>query len=140
MSVLPTTTPNVNEVYGFADSVIYTREPSYTRKLTESRVTSHIDNLEAYKQAVYKILNTERYKYIIYSWDYGVELLDLIGKPVVYVVPELEARLIEAIMQDDRTLSVDSFEFDTSKFGVVSVTFRCVSIFGDTQITTSVEY
>jgi hypothetical protein len=69
-----------------------------------------------------------------------VELLDLIGQPVYYVVPELEARIIEAIMQDDRTISVDSFDFDTSKFGVVSVTFRCVSIFGDTQITTSVEY
>lgn len=140
MSVLPTTTPNVNEVYGFADSITYTREPSYTRKLTETRVNGYVDKLEAYKQAVYKILSTERYKYVIYSWDYGVELLDLIGQPVAYVVPEIEARIIEAIMQDDRTVSVDSFEFDTSKFGVVSVTFRCVSIFGETEITTIVEY
>ncbi|MFQ8776837.1 MAG: DUF2634 domain-containing protein [Roseburia sp.] len=26
------------------------------------------------KQAIYNILNTERYQYIIFSWDYGVEL------------------------------------------------------------------
>lgn len=140
MSVLPSTIPTVDDVYGVTDYVRYGREPSYTHKLTETRVVGKVDELEAYKQAVYKILSTERYKYIIYSWDYGVELLDLIGRPVAYVVPEIEARIIEAIMQDDRTLSVDSFEFDTSKFGVVAVTFRCTCIHGDIEITTSVEY
>ena len=140
MSVLPSTVPTVEDVYGVTDYVKYGHEPSYTHKLTETRVFGKVDELEAYKQAVYKILSTERYRYVIYSWDYGVELLDLIGQPVAYVVPEIEARIIEAVMQDDRTLGVDSFEFDTTKFGVVAVTFRCTSIHGNVEITTSVEY
>lgn len=138
-TILPTRTPTVDEVYNFTDNIVFVREPSYTRKLGETRVLNNIDKLEAYRQAVYKILSTERYDYIIYSWNYGVELKDLIGKHVAYVVPELEARIIEAIEQDDRTIMVTDFEFDTSKYGVVAVTFTCVSIFGNTEINLNVE-
>lgn len=138
-TVLPTQIPDVDEVYNFVDSINVSREPSLTRKIRETSVGGEIDNLEAYRQAVYKILSTERYKYIIYSWNYGVELNDLIGKPIAYVVPELEARLKEAIMQDDRTIDVNNFEFDTNKSGVVAVTFNCVSIHGDANIEINVE-
>ena len=138
-TVLPTRVPTVDEVYDFSDSITFVREPSLTRKLKEEHVVGHVDGLEAYKQAVYKILNTERYEYIIYSWNYGVELKDLIGKHVAYVVPELEARITEAIMQDDRTIGVGGFDFDTSKFGVVAVTFTCTCIHGETNIELNVE-
>ena len=82
--------------------------------------------MEAVKQAVYLILSTERYQYIIYSWDYGVELLDLIGKPVPYVMSELQRRIKEALTQDDRITDVVDFEFEQhgkqlhTKFTVVS--------------------
>lgn len=135
MSVLPTSSENVNLPMDF----YFVREPSFTYKYTEDSVAGYVNNLEAYKQAVYKILNTERYDYIIYSWDYGVELKDLIGKHIAYAVPEIERRVTEAIMQDDRTVSVSEFEFDTSKFGVVAVTFKCTSIYGDVEINTNVE-
>lgn len=42
-----------------------------------------MDGMEAVKQAVYKILQTERYKYVIYDWNYGVELEDLLEKQSV---------------------------------------------------------
>lgn len=48
--------------------------PSYTYKLDDTRVRGYVDGSEAVKQAVYKILMTERYKYIIYGFNYGVEL------------------------------------------------------------------
>ncbi len=35
---------------------------------------------EAIKTWVYKTLKTERFRYLIYTWDYGSELDDLIGK------------------------------------------------------------
>lgn len=73
------------------------------------------DGLEAIKQAVYLILNVERYRYVIYSSNYGVEFDDLLGKPVPYVLPELKRRIEEALTQDDRITSVDGFEFETKK-------------------------
>ena len=99
--------------------------------LDGNRINGICDNLEAVKQTVYKILNTERYKYIIYSWNYGIELVDLFGQPMLYVCPEVERRVQEALLQDDRITAVDSFDFDISKRGVVAVSFTVHSIFGD---------
>lgn len=132
-TVLPTATNAIDTDYTSAADFYYIQQPSYTYKLNESTVHGYVDELAAYKQAVYKILNTERYEYIIYSWNYGIELKDLFGQSIYYVVPELERRITEAIMQDDRTVSVTNFEFDTSKRGVVSVTFTCVSIYGEIE-------
>jgi len=96
-----------------------------------NRILGTCDSLEAVKQSIFKILNTERYSYLIYSWDYGIELMDLYGQPTMYVCPEIERRVKEALSQDDRITGVDGFEFNTSNKGVVSVTFTVHTLFGD---------
>ena len=99
--------------------------------LNDNRIIGVCDTLEAIRQTVFKILSTERYAYIIYSWNYGIELKDLFGQPVLFVCPEIERRVKEALLQDDRITAVDSFEFDTSKKGVVAVKFTVHTLFGD---------
>ena len=99
--------------------------------LDGNRIIRTCDELEAIKQTVFKILNTERYKYIIYSWNYGIELYDLFGQPFRYVCPEIERRVKEALLQDDRISSVDNFIFDEPKRGVVAVSFTVHTPFGD---------
>jgi hypothetical protein len=108
------------------------QESSKTYKLhvDKGRISGYIDNLEAVIQAVYVILNTERYEYLIYSWNFGVELADLFGQPISFVLPEIKRRITEALIQDDRIQSVDAFSFETSK-GKVHATFTVHSIFGD---------
>lgn len=91
------------------------------------------DGLEAMKQAVFKILNTERYQHIIYSWDYGIELMDLFGEPVAYVCSELQRRITEALIQDDRIDSVDGFDFDVSEKRTVKATFTVHTSFGNLE-------
>ena len=110
-----------------------TVQPSKQHKmlLDADRIIGTCDDLEAMKQTIYKILNTERYAYLIYSWDYGIELMDLFGQNVMLVCPELERRISDALLQDDRITAVDEFEFDTSKRGVVSVAFTVHTLFGD---------
>lgn len=78
------------------------------------RLSGYTDDLGAVAQAVYLILSTERYKYIIYSWDYGVELVDLIGQPMPYVMSELPRRITEALTMDDRISDVVDFEFEVN--------------------------
>ena len=109
-------------------------EPSlnYKMNLDRERIIGKCDELEAMKQVIFKILNTERYEYPIYSWDYGVELKDLIGRPMSYVLPELERVITEALEADDRIDSVDNFEFEVNK-NKVSVTFTVHTIFGDLE-------
>ena len=119
---------------GFLDKDFGIEErPGFTYKMQpdEKSVRGHTDGLDAVRQAVFKIIMTERYQYIVYSWNYGIELLDLFGEPVTYVCPELTRRISEALLWDDRIQGVDSFEFDFPRKGIVHVTFIAHTIFGD---------
>ncbi len=123
--------PNLGTAINVAIQVEETKSKNYKMHLHEEYVAGYADKLEAMKQVVFKILSTERYKYKIYSWNYGVELENLFGKPVDYVVPELRRRIKEALIQDDRILDVDEFEFDTSRRRVVAVVFKVHTLYGD---------
>mgnify|MGYP000098836490 CR=1 FL=1 len=107
-------------------------QPSKTYRIQDGRIQGTVDGLEAVRQSVYCILNTERYDCLLYSWDYGVELKDLYGKPVGYVKSELKKRVKEALAQDDRILSVDAFEFE-QKHNALLVTFTVHTKQGDFQ-------
>lgn len=114
----------------------FEQQPSLTHKIDfkQNMISGFTDELDAVHQTIYMILNTERYQYVIYSWDYGIELADLCGEPVTYVCPELERRINEALTQDERILSTDNFSFDVSKKGKVHVAFVVNTIFGNTEI------
>ena len=103
-------------------------------------INGFCDGLEAMKQVVYKILNTERYQHIIYSWNYGVELRDLYGEPFTYVCPEIQRRITEALVQDDRINGVDSFEFDLTEKKTVKVTFTVHTIYGEFESEKAVNF
>ncbi|WP_317115416.1 DUF2634 domain-containing protein, partial [Clostridium neonatale] len=95
-----------------------------------NRINGTIDELEAVKQAIYLRLNTEKYDYIIYSWNYGVETKDLFGEDITYVYPELQRRITEALTQDDRINSVDAFSYEKVK-NKVTLYFTVHTKFGD---------
>ncbi len=109
------------------------KQPSrnYRMLIESSRIFGVCDGREAMEQVIYKILNTERYRYVVYSWNYGIELLDLFGMPVDYVCPVLEKRISEALLQDDRIMEVNDFVFDTSRKGKVCASFTVVSDVGE---------
>lgn len=112
--------------------VIQERQPSYTYNLefeTDRQIRGFTDGLEAVKLAVYKILSTERYRYPIYSWNYGIELEDLFGQPIPYVYAELQRRITEALEADDRILSVTNFEFSHDD-GDVFASFNVETVYG----------
>lgn len=96
----------------------------------ENRVSGYVDGIESIQQAIYLILSSERYQHIIYSWDYGVELLDLIGKPMSYVTAELPRRIEEALIQDNRISGVTDFTFTKNK-NTLLTTFTVVTEAGN---------
>lgn len=103
-----------------------------------NRIDGYVDELDAVKQSIYLILSTERYEFPIYSWDYGVEFIDLFGQPLPYVMSELERRIKEALTQDDRISDVHDFKFNKYK-NKVQVTFTVVSNAGEIPTATEVE-
>lgn len=110
---------------------------TYALDIEHGCIRGMVDELESLRQAIYLILSTERYAYLIYSWNYGVELVELIGQPKEYALPEIKRCITEALLQDDRITAVDGFEFETGK-KTVHVTFIVHSIFGDLEVETDV--
>lgn len=107
---------------------------NYKMDLKARKIRGFAIQREAMKQVIYKILLTERYDYIIYSWDFGIELKDLFGEPVSYVCAELIDRIREALLVDDRIEDVVDFKFEFPKKRVVAVSFKAETIFGDIDI------
>ena len=103
---------------------------TYRMDIDKLHIRGFTDQLEAMTQAVYKIINTERYSCIIYSRNYGIELVDLYGQPMTYVLPELKRRITEALIQDSRITSVDAFNFAVEKQTILC-TFTVHTIYGD---------
>jgi len=111
---------------------------TYFLHVSKDRISGYADQLQAMAQAVYLILNIERYEYVIYSWNYGVELMDLFGRPISFCIPEIRRRITEALTQDSRITAVDEFSFEHSK-GKVSATFKVHTVFGDIEAGKEVE-
>ena len=111
------------------------KQPSrnYRMLIESSRIMGMYDGREAMEQVIYKILNTERYRYVVYSWNYGIELMDLCGMPADYVCPVLEKRISEALLQDDRIMEVKDFVFDISRKGAVYAEFTVVTDVGEIE-------
>jgi phage baseplate assembly protein W len=92
-------------------------------------VTTNITDLEAVRQTVGLILDTERYEHIIFSDQYGVELIDLFGENQNYVMSEVKRRVTEALTQDERVTGVENFEYSKTKRGL-HVTFSVITDVG----------
>lgn len=92
-------------------------------------VSGEIDGVDALKQAVWLMLSVERYRWLIYSWNYGFEKAGLLGKPASFCIPELERRITEALQRDDRISAVGEFQFEVNR-SRVHVSFTVTSIYG----------
>lgn len=112
---------------------------TYRLDLERGMISGMVDGLEAIKQAIYLILSTERFVYPIYSWNYGVEIWGLMGQNRFYVEAELERRITDALMQDDRILSVGSFAFQQKKH-IMQVNFSVKTTAGAAEMTQEVRY
>lgn len=108
-------------------------ETTKTYKVSADKIQGFTDDLEALEQAVYKVLNTEMYEYPIYSFDYGIELENLIGQDPIYVRIEIKRRIEECLLQDERIESIDNFEIKT-KGDEMICSFDVKSIYGTTNI------
>ena len=106
-------------------------QPSRTFNIDfrNKRINGQIDGLDAVMQSVELIMMVERYKWLIYSWRYGVELQNLIGKDPGFVIAEVERRVTEALMQDDRIERVYNFEYEINS-SELYFTINVDSIFG----------
>lgn len=122
--------PEINIINQIGDTM-----PSYTYNINRNtnRISGYIDGKDAIIQAVFLILQTERYESMIYNWYYGSELDTLIGQNRDYVTSELQRIIREALIEDDRINEVSDFIIEF-KDDVASIEFVVESNVGDITI------
>lgn len=92
-----------------------------------------VEGIEALKIWIEKALRTARYRWPIYSFNYGNELEDIIGLDIPRPVLESEVKRVirEALIYDDRIEDVRDFIIERSG-DQLKVTFTVVTVLGDT--------
>lgn len=90
---------------------------------------------EAIKVWIYKALMTERYKYLIYTWDHGVELEELINKNFdrAFIESEVQRYIKEALLVNDYIKEVNKFSVTFNK-KLLTCDFTVVTEFGEVDI------
>ena len=118
-----------------SDMLLNTNMQDYTYSInfqTET-IDGMCDGLKALEQSIYHILSTQRYEYVIYDRDYGIELKDLIGKSPTYVCAVIKGRIEEALLYDNRIKSVENFEIIKGK-NYIEVKFDVISKYGKSEV------
>ena len=129
--------PSTNGILTADFKITQPENRTFRMNREEQLVAGFTDGIEAVKQAIYLILGTERYQHVIYSRNYGVELRDLIGESSDIVLPEIERRITEALLQDERITQVTGFSFEVNG-DTATVYFTAYTIYGETQMQTEV--
>ena len=94
-----------------------------------------VEGNEAIKVWVYKALLVPRYNYSIYSWNYGSELMDLIGKAYTPQLTKSEAKryIEEALKINPYILDVNVI--DTSfRDSILSANVKITTIYGESEV------
>lgn len=104
--------------------------PTYTFKVVNGRIRSMTDGLDAMKQAVDKILKTERFVYQIYDEQYGNDLPELIGESINYAESEAERMVVEALETDDRINNVEITKCEQSSSDAITVEGFANTVYG----------
>lgn len=112
--------------------VVFQDQPSLTwiADPVTNRLRGRGDGWEAVRQAVEVIVNVERFKWQIYTPNFGTDYDGLLGNEPGYVASELRRRLEDAFLPDNRILTVKDYEWGFDDVSL-SVSFTVTTVFGD---------
>ncbi|WP_283682667.1 DUF2634 domain-containing protein [Parablautia sp. Marseille-Q6255] len=106
---------------------------TYGMDMEHKRIVGMVDGEEALKQSIWKMLSTERFKHLIYSDNYGSEIMDramdteLTEEFLESDIPEL---IKDALMIDDRILDVDNISWKWVGRDSVSISCSVITVYG----------
>lgn len=111
-------------------------EPSktYCLDIEKGTIEGLCDGRKAVEQAIYLALETERYKYVIYSSNYGSELEPLYGKQMSYAASQIKGIIKDALIADDRIKNIYDFKIVRLDKSTLKVTFTAETVFGDINV------
>ena len=115
-----------------SQGIVFQDQPSLTwiADPVTNRLRGRGDNWIAVRQAVEVVVNVERFKWQIYTPNYGTDYDGLLGTEPGYAASELRRRLEDAFLPDNRILGIRDYAY-TFKDVSLTVTFTVDTVFGD---------
>ncbi|MDE6901674.1 MAG: DUF2634 domain-containing protein [Lachnospiraceae bacterium] len=115
-----------------SQGVVFQDQPSLTwiADPVTNRLRGWGDNYEAVRQAVEVIVNVERFKWQIYTPNFGTDYDGLLGTEPGYAASELRRRLEDAFLPDNRILRITDYVYSFQGVSL-SVSFNVQTVFGD---------
>ena len=114
--------------------VVFQDQPSLTwiADPVTRRIRGRGDGWEAIRQAVEIIVSVERFKWQIYTPNFGTDYDGLLGTEPGYAASELQRRLEDAFLPDNRILGMKDFTWSFSGVSL-SASFTVRTVFGDVE-------
>lgn len=129
-NLFPTATPAEEPVAAESEQVFFGRSWRFDFEAGEFVTTptgkvAGSEGKEAWIEWCKKALLTERYRYLVYSRNYGQEYAELIrsGLPRSAIEMEIQRITTETLMSDPRTANVDNFTYEWDGEGCY---FSCI--------------
>ena len=93
-----------------------------------------VEGLEAVKVWIWLVLQTPRYRYYIYTWDYGNEFEDLIGKGYTeeYIEAEAQRMTEDCLLVNENIQSITEFSVNMAG-DTLTVSFTANTIYGEIE-------
>lgn len=93
-----------------------------------------VEGVEAIKVWIWIALQTPRYRYYIYSWDYGNEFEDLIGRGYSeeYINTEVQRMTEDCLLVNEHIESITDFSV-TIENDQLTISFTANTIYGTIQ-------
>lgn len=94
-----------------------------------------VEKDEALKVWIYKALKTERFRYGIYSWDYGSEIESLINKgfTVDLIKSEVERFITEALSLNEYIISINNVDVNFID-DLLTANVEITTVYGEVQM------
>ncbi len=91
---------------------------------------------EAIKVWIYKTIKTERYNYPIYTWNYGCEVPNLLGKglPRGLLISETARYIEESLLINPYITSLNGFDIQFNN-ETLSVNCNISTVYGEMEVT-----
>lgn len=121
------------------NGVVFEDQPTNTFYIdpVSRRVRGMDGGLPAMRQAVEIALSVERFRWGIYSANFGADLSGIIGRESGYAASVLLQRVEDALSADGRVLGVENYRYTVSG-GILTASMTVRTVFGDIQQTVEV--
>ena len=142
MSILPSFLQSLNNTKTIKeDSQVVKMPREYGIDFDTGQLTGKIvEGIEAIKVWIWLCLHTERFRYAIYSSDYGTSFEQYIGHVLSdeYINTDCESEVTDALLINDYIESIE--DFGAVKDGEhLRISFRVVTKFGSLEVDESVQ-